>query len=57
MNANETLKESTGVFNNALAVKGAYSLRWHAGLVPTQACQLLPPRPVPDPESLVVRDR
>ncbi len=41
MNANETLKEATGVFDNALAVKGAYSLRWHAGLVPTQAAAAL----------------
>lgn len=33
MNANDVLKESTGVFDNALAVKGAYALRWHPGTV------------------------
>lgn len=32
MTATESLKESTGVFDNALAVKGAYALRWHPGL-------------------------
>jgi Atypical PilZ domain, cyclic di-GMP receptor len=29
MSVGDSLKESTGVFDNALAVKGAYALRWH----------------------------
>ncbi|MBS0612500.1 MAG: PilZ domain-containing protein [Proteobacteria bacterium] len=41
MTANESLKESTGVFNNALAVKGAYALRWHPGFAPNPAAATL----------------
>jgi len=37
MTATESLKESTGVFDNVLAVKGAYALRWHPGLTPDPA--------------------
>ncbi len=37
MSASEALKESTGVFDNALAVKGPYALRWHPGTVLTPA--------------------
>ena len=31
MTPSESLKDSTGVFDNALAVKGAFAIRWFAG--------------------------
>ncbi len=31
MSNTDNIKESTGVFNNALAVKGAFAILWHAG--------------------------
>jgi hypothetical protein len=37
MSVSESLKETTGVFDNALAVKGPYALRWHGGTVLTPA--------------------
>lgn len=41
MTATASLKESTGVFDNVLAVKGAYALRWHPGVLPDAAAAAL----------------
>ena len=37
MNNADSIHESTGVFNNALAVKGAFAIRWHVGVKPSAA--------------------
>ena len=35
------VKESTGVFDNALAVNGAFAIRWHAGSLPDIAAAVV----------------